>query len=478
MEQNRIFIENIGTGSQGTVDKYKLIDENKEVAIKKSFTNIPGDIDASTLKELNIFQKLKNCETIVQLISAEIVKTPDGLELIMVMPLYQSDLSKFIRDNPFRIRIQYFDSIMEQLFNALHNLYYSGIIHNDIKPDNIFLNIENNQPKIALADFGLAVQLPCDPSYRHLDHPISGTPLYMAPEVLKGDSRYTDKADIWSAGITLMQYLTDAVVTEPPNDILNSFSNSFDALLYQIDSISFKGHIDVQAILLYYLTENEYDLISSENRDKLIQMLYIDDQYRARIIDLYDSELCKKTPPIERNELKNYKLLPLYYTTVDLLLSICRSLNINPIIFYLSIDLLERYLSVNDVSNLFEMTLYALSSLNLNYKLYEGVNLDYKKLLRGVSNKITLKDLFLAQYKFLQKLDYLITSCYTDEFVQALSILADKYLKQYGSQYPRENNEKVYSLLYKMYKRIQNDKVYPGNLHPFEMIDYLARDGI
>jgi hypothetical protein len=124
------------------------------------------------------------------------------------------------------------------------------------------------------------------------------------------------------------------------------------------------------------------------------------------------------------------------------------------------------------------MTLYALSSLNLNYKLYEGVNLDYKKLLRGVSNKITLKDLFLAQYKFLQKLDYLITSCYTDEFVQTLSILADKYLKQYGSQYPRENNEKVYSLLYKMYKRIQNDKVYPGNLHPFEMIDYLARDGI
>lgn len=477
MAQNRVFIENIGRGAQGTVDKYKLVKENKEVAIKRPFTTVPGDIEASSLKELNIFQKLKNCDSIVQLISVEIISGPDGLQLIMIMPLYQRSLGNFILKNSFDVRIQYFDSIFKQLLNALHNLYYAGIIHNDIKPDNIFLNIENNQVKVVLADFGLAVQLPCNPDYRYIEHPISGSPLYMAPEVLKGNPYYTHKVDIWSTGITLLQYLTDAVVTEPTDDLLNRYDD-FDAILHQINNISFKGHIDVDGILMYYLTQDQYKLISSENKDKLINMLYINEYYRDNIIDLYDSELCKVTPSIERGPLLDNKDLPYYYTAVDLLINICRLLNISPIICYLSIDLLERYLTFNTVSNGYEMILYALSSLSLSYKLYEGQNLDYNKIIPGLGDQITLDDLFLVQFNLLRKLNYFITSCYTDEFINALNELTEKYLQQYGVSLPMINKRKIYPLLIKMYNRIQNDGVYPGELHPFELIDYLVKDGI
>ena len=56
--------------------------------------------------------------------------------------------------------------------------------------------------KAKIADFGFAREINHD---QHLDT-IFGTPLYMAPEVMKGD-KYSFKADIWSLGITMFEML-------------------------------------------------------------------------------------------------------------------------------------------------------------------------------------------------------------------------------------------------------------------------------
>lgn len=70
-------------------------------------------------------------------------------------------------------------------------------MHRDIKPANILLH----NGKIKIADFGLSK---CLKSPTDVADTMVGSPLYMSPEVLKGES-YTMKADIWSLGIVLFE---------------------------------------------------------------------------------------------------------------------------------------------------------------------------------------------------------------------------------------------------------------------------------
>ena len=72
-------------------------------------------------------------------------------------------------------------------------------MHRDLKPENILFN----NGKIKIADFGFCIDLESDDS---LAKTMLGSPIYMAPEVLKGHM-YTSKTDIWSLGIILFEML-------------------------------------------------------------------------------------------------------------------------------------------------------------------------------------------------------------------------------------------------------------------------------
>lgn len=72
-------------------------------------------------------------------------------------------------------------------------------MHRDLKPDNILLH----NGTLKLADFGFCKTLE---DKNGLTQTMLGSPIYMAPEVLKGQP-YTMKADIWSMGVVLYQML-------------------------------------------------------------------------------------------------------------------------------------------------------------------------------------------------------------------------------------------------------------------------------
>jgi len=89
-------------------------------------------------------------------------------------------------------------NIASDILTALKFIHEMNLVHLDIKPANILLNIHG---KAKLADFGLAKRLESDKQYHA--NTFIGTMKYMSPERLKGE-KYSYASDIWSLVLTLM----------------------------------------------------------------------------------------------------------------------------------------------------------------------------------------------------------------------------------------------------------------------------------
>jgi 5'-AMP-activated protein kinase catalytic alpha subunit len=90
--------------------------------------------------------------------------------------------------------------IFKQIIEGLGYIHKKRILHRDIKLDNILLDGKGN---VKIADFGVSKLVkPGD-----VMHEQSGTPAYIAPEILREEGYMGFKADIWSAGVVLYAML-------------------------------------------------------------------------------------------------------------------------------------------------------------------------------------------------------------------------------------------------------------------------------
>lgn len=89
--------------------------------------------------------------------------------------------------------------VTERLLGALHYAHYYGVIHSDVKPENVF--VEPQKHDIKLIDFGIANYKP----HRN-SKPIGFTPRYAAPELFQGKPPIPE-TDIYGAGIVMLRAL-------------------------------------------------------------------------------------------------------------------------------------------------------------------------------------------------------------------------------------------------------------------------------
>lgn len=93
--------------------------------------------------------------------------------------------------------------IITKLAKALDQLHQAGIVHQDIKPQNILLD-EHGEP--LLMDFGLSWQAGTGLSTTH--EGFVGTPAYMSPEQVQGTPNIDSRSDVFSLGVVFFQLLT------------------------------------------------------------------------------------------------------------------------------------------------------------------------------------------------------------------------------------------------------------------------------
>jgi serine/threonine-protein kinase len=104
-----------------------------------------------------------------------------------------------------------------QLAEVLEYVHAQGVVHRDLKPDNILVTPDGS---LKLTDFGIALRLASRRlTFSHLSNAV-GTPDYMAPEQVRGE-RGDARTDVYALGVLLYEMLTGRV-PHPADDALEA----------------------------------------------------------------------------------------------------------------------------------------------------------------------------------------------------------------------------------------------------------------
>lgn len=200
-------VSRLGAGGMAVV--YRVRDgAGEELALKLPLPNLLENEEFRTRfsRELKVGMRLThpNLVHIVDVNAADESAFPYPylvMELVAGRPLDE----RLQKGPPFEVHEAL--DMAEQLLDALAHVHRQGIIHRDVKPSNIMLT-RGGRPK--LMDFGVAHRQETSGARLTATDEMLGTPLYMAPEQIKG--RAVDaRADVYAVGMVLYEMLARRV---------------------------------------------------------------------------------------------------------------------------------------------------------------------------------------------------------------------------------------------------------------------------
>lgn len=220
-----VVLQQIGQGGMGTV--YLVEHENlrKRFAAKVLSQELTANEEAKArfLAEAYAASELEH-ENVINL--TDYGYSDDGRPYIVMEFLKGQTLAERIAAGPMRI-----DEMIAVVIPAAQGLgaaHEAGVVHRDVKPENIFLVARGNGLfSVKVLDFGIA-KAPRNNALTKMGQAI-GSPAYMAPEACAGEEVDT-RADIYSLGVVMYQLFCGSVPFDDENILKILHRHVYDAL--------------------------------------------------------------------------------------------------------------------------------------------------------------------------------------------------------------------------------------------------------
>lgn len=133
--------------------------------------------------------------------------TPEGTPFMVMELLLGHDLRSKIAQGK-TIDPLLCAEIIQQAAKGLSRAHAAGVVHRDIKPDNIFISESEGEFHVKILDFGIAKQVHDVDSGMTGTGTMVGTPNYMSPEQVVSSRRVDFRTDLWSLAVVVYRCLT------------------------------------------------------------------------------------------------------------------------------------------------------------------------------------------------------------------------------------------------------------------------------
>lgn len=190
----------LGAGGMATVYRATDIKHQRPVAIKVFRSELAQSIGTERfLREIEIAARLQHPRIVPLYDSGDI----DGI-LYFVMPLIEGESLRELLSREKKLPLEEALRITREVASALAYAHAHGIVHRDIKPDNIMIS----GGETVVADFGIARALDAAGGLQHTTTGFAiGTPYYMSPEQASGEGTVDGRSDLYSLACVLYEML-------------------------------------------------------------------------------------------------------------------------------------------------------------------------------------------------------------------------------------------------------------------------------
>jgi eukaryotic-like serine/threonine-protein kinase len=195
----------LGRGGMASVVQARDLRDGRMVALKVLHAELGATVGADRFRrEIRVAARLQHPNILGILDSGQ---TPEG-QLWFTMPLVEGENAYERLRQVMQFEPSEAIRIATAAANALAYAHAQGVVHRDIKPDNIMLAGD----QVLVADFGVARAVSEVAEKLTQTGMIVGTPTYMSPEQASGDKAIDGRSDIFALGCVLYEML----IGEPP----------------------------------------------------------------------------------------------------------------------------------------------------------------------------------------------------------------------------------------------------------------------
>jgi serine/threonine-protein kinase len=222
---HRYLVEDkIGEGGFGAVFRGKQIATGREVALKILHPHNINDqtIVARFRREAEACSKLRHPHTVT---TYDFDETEDGV-LYLAMELLRGRSLHQLQKTDGALKPERVLRIVDQVAQSLGEAHTNGIVHRDMKPENVFIETRGEEEDyVKVLDFGIAKMMSGDKEVQALTAvgQTLGTLEFMSPEQLRGQ-KLDGRSDIYALGMMAYEMLTGALPfqkAKTPIEIIN-----------------------------------------------------------------------------------------------------------------------------------------------------------------------------------------------------------------------------------------------------------------